>query len=301
MLISAGNRVASGESADEALPGQPVLLKPPAVGLPSDPSQYRQYSAHERGALFPRSHHQPPSNEEIVLPMHMADCGPLGGYPAPEPFWRPFTYWRNRLFRHSDPSDPMRHMGYGIPLHGTSWRNRPLYAGWLVGGVWGDRLTAAVDQSEELFGGYRFGWDFDHYFGTELRFAWANVDLIGIPPPGAQSAGHLYYDINLLYYPLGDARWRPYAGIGVGGARFQFDDEQGNPHKDHLIGIPIQLGVKYLHRRWFAARFDLTNNIALGNGELNTMNNLSLSAGVEVHFGGRRKSYFPWSPSTSLW
>jgi hypothetical protein len=240
------------------------------------------------------------SQHDIVLPTYQQQCG-SGRLPPPEPFWVPLVYWKDRLMRHSDPNDPLRHMGLGTPLQGTSWRNRPLYAGWFVGGVWGDPLTETVDQGDDLFGGYRLGWDFDHYWGTELRLAWANVDLIGVPASQSQTAGHTYYDINLLYYPLGDSRWRPYAGVGLGGANFRFDDESGQHLDETLFQLPLQIGVKYMYRKWLAVRFDLTDNLAFGGDSLDTMHNLSLSSGVEVHFGGSRRSYFPWNPSASLW
>ena len=78
------------------------------------------------------------------------------------------------LFQHRSPDHPARHVGFGEPLVGTSWLNRPFHAGWLVGGLFGDDLIAGqVDQDEDIFGGYRLGWDFDHYWGSELRFAFA--------------------------------------------------------------------------------------------------------------------------------
>lgn len=70
--------------------------------------------------------------------------------------------------RHHDPNDPARHVGLGHPLVGTSWRNRPFHVGWLYGEMLGDELIQdRIDQDASMFGGYRLGWDFDHYWGPK--------------------------------------------------------------------------------------------------------------------------------------
>ncbi|MBI2477207.1 MAG: hypothetical protein HYV60_00705, partial [Planctomycetia bacterium] len=67
-----------------------------------------------------------------------------------------------------------------------------------------------------LFGGYRLGWDFYHYWGTELRFAFAKPDLIDLQAMTALPTGtDKFWDLNLLYYPWGDAEWRPFASVGL--------------------------------------------------------------------------------------
>ena len=111
-------------------------------------------------------------------------------------------FWPPHL-RHGDPDDPGRHVGLGLPLVGTSWRNRPWHAGWLVGGMFGDNLIPRrVSQDEDLFGGYRIGWDFDHYWGAELRFAFAHLDLTDLDGGGTpRTSGDQFYDLNLAYYP----------------------------------------------------------------------------------------------------
>jgi hypothetical protein len=194
-------------------------------------------------------------------------------------------------------------MGKGHPLEGTSWRNRPLQAGWFVGGLFGDSLIdGRVSQGENLFGGYRVGWDFDHYWGTEARFGFGYL-----PVSDVASGDRLpwcrqdYGDVDLLYYPWGDSRWRPFLSVGVGWSFFHFEDDGGQTIGETLFSAPLGVGVKYLFRRWVALRLTATDNIAFGNGTLSTMHNWSLTGGAELRFGGPRISYFPYHADRHLW
>jgi hypothetical protein len=195
-----------------------------------------------------------------------------------------------------------RHIGMGDPLMGTSWQNRPLYGGWLFGGMFGDDLTAGqATQQNDLIGGYRLGWDFDHYWGIEARFAFSNVDFVDESDSSTRNAENTYWDVNLLYYPWGDARWRPFASLGMGWGGFSYTLSDGQAIDKTLFTLPIAGGVKYYFQRWLALRFTLTDNWAIGQGPLNTMHNVALTADVEVRFGGRRTSYSPYSGSIHMW
>ena len=71
-----------------------------------------------------------------------------------------------------------RHRGIGKPLLRESWRYRPFHAGWFMGPLQGSPLIDDwVGGSNGFLAGYRFGWDYDHYWGCELRFAFGNVAL----------------------------------------------------------------------------------------------------------------------------
>ena len=75
-------------------------------------------------------------------------------------------------FAHEDPNDPLRHIGLGQPLIGTSWRNRPLYFGTFVGGILMDDIQShKIYQNDTAFIGLRIGYDFDHFWGMEMRGA----------------------------------------------------------------------------------------------------------------------------------
>lgn len=213
-----------------------------------------------------------------------------------------FEPWGNESWFHSDELNG-RHIGFGEPLTGTSWSNRPLHVGWMFGALLGDELTIGeTKQRQDIVGGYRLGWDFDHYWGTEARFAFSNVDLFDATDPTATgNVNNQYGDINLLYYPWGDARWRPFASTGLGWAQFEFIRADGEIIDKALFTMPIALGLKYFFKNWMALRLTATDNWAFGQGQLNTMHNVMLTADVEVHFGGRHPSYFPYSGSIAPW
>jgi hypothetical protein len=206
-------------------------------------------------------------------------------------------------FRHGQTDDPERFLGLGDPLVGTSWRNRPLHVGWLFGGFIGDDLTSGqAEQHEDIVGGYRFGWDFDHYWGSEARFAFTNVDFTDASDPETlRTAQNQYWDVNLLYYPWGDSRWRPFASLGIGWGIFDYTLADGQTIDKALLTLPIGVGAKYFFKNWMALRLTATDNWAIGRGSLDNMHNLMLTADVEMHFGGRRTSYFPYSGSIHMW
>ena len=104
------------------------------------------------------------------------------------------------------------------------------------------------------------------------------------------------FDLDLVYYPWGDSQWRPYFLAGVGWASFRFDDPQGTPIKDTTIVMPFGFGLKYRYQPQIALRFDVIDNLAFSSETVDTMHNVSFSFGVDIHFGGRRRSYFPWHP-----
>jgi hypothetical protein len=110
-----------------------------------------------------------------------------------------------------------------------------------------------------------------------------------------------FADVSLAFYPLGDARWRPYLSAGVGFQTVRFNNDLGHRISEATFAVPLGIGVKYFYGPWFSLRFDLVDNISFGNDRINTMNNISLMAGVECRFGGRRQTYFPWHNNTAHW
>jgi hypothetical protein len=232
--------------------------------------------------------------------------GPPDGAAWPEHFIRsghaPRISHFGDWFPHRDPNDPARHVGKGRPLDGTSWLNRPYHVGWCFGTLLGDDLIGGrVGQNGDLFGGYRLGWDVDHYWGTEVRFAFARLDVTDSQdPPEPRSSSDWFFDAHLVYYPWGDCCWRPYISAGLGIAEFRFLDENDSQFNEVLFHLPIGVGMKFYYRPWLALRIDLMDNIAFGSAGLDTMHNVSFTGGVEVHFGGERVSYGPWTNSLQL-
>ncbi len=206
-----------------------------------------------------------------------------------------------RVFR---PDQYERYRGEGDPLVGASWLNRPYYAGFILGAWYGDTLIPGeVDQGIGFLYGARLGWDYDTYWGMEMRLAFSEVGLEFIDEPSVDglSTDVVVWDGSLIYYPWGDARWRPYVGAGIGLVDFDFLTATGIRRSEAVVGLPLSAGLKYRQTDWITMRFDVTDNIAFGGrAGFETMNNLSLSGGLEFRFGGTRKSYFPWNPSRTL-
>ena len=167
----------------------------------------------------------------------------------------------------------------------------------------GDSLiNGRVGHEDGMFGGYQLGWDFDHYWGTEARFGFAYLDVADRQdPPRERTSQDQFWDVHLLYYPWGDARWRPFVSVGLGTASFSFEDDRQQPIHDAVYAIPFGGGVKYLLKPWLALRFTALDNLAIGAYNVSTMHNVSLTGGVEVHFGGERTSYYPYYPGMHLW
>jgi hypothetical protein len=209
----------------------------------------------------------------------------------------------HRWFTHHDPNDPYRHIGLGVPLEGTSWLNRPWFFGFFYGGLLADDLIAGqVESNNSFFIGFRVGWDFDHYWGAELRYAFSRPQIDDgagntLPEPSRD----YFFDLSLAYYPWGDSRWRPYATIGLGFQTFRFHDASDEKIHESLLSLPIGVGVKYFYSPWFSLRLDAYDNIAFGAGRLDSMSNVTLALSVEFRWGDHPTNYFPWHGDTTHW
>lgn len=209
-----------------------------------------------------------------------------------ESFWSP-RGWLTRLReRHKH-----RHVGWGQPLEGTSWLNRPMYAGLFVGPWMGDTLVSGrVNQEHGVFSGLWLGCDGGHYWGGELRLSLLYVDThYGPEYRDGEDTRNLVGDFSLLYYPWGDSRWRPYASLGVGVTSFHFVDDRDQQLSHTGLSLPLGIGLKYQWRRRFALRVDFKDNLVFGGNGIETTHNWSVIGGFEVHWGdGTSPSYDPW-------
>lgn len=262
---------------------------------------------------------QVPSSPVLRMPTHNGLMPP--SYPerlpgVTESTWDPFAQFRA----------PGRHQGVGQPLLQESWRYRPFSIGWFMGAMVGSPLIDDwTGANEGFFGGYRLGWDYDHYWGCEFRYGFASLaqwdsaravaaqeaadDLAGLAPDDPWR--HRYdrrrdvdvetVDLSLLYYPWGDAAWRPYGLIGLGSARVSFQDRLAHNYSDHAVTVPLGLGVKYRYNSRVALRLEFLDNIVFAGDGMETLHDLSLTGGVEIRFGGTRKAYWPWNPGRHYW
>lgn len=230
----------------------------------------------------------------------------VGGSGDHEVYWddpalKPFDWVRHMGFRHS--STHGRHMDRGLPLEGTSWMNRPYHVDWFSGPLLGDDLIAnRVTQDNEVFAGIRIGWDFDYYWGIESRFGWSDPNVqFSDRQNVASNGGYFISDVSVVYYPWGDTKIRPYMLLGAGMARIDFVDENTRRYKSTLFTTPFGGGIQFRQTPWMIWRLEVLDNLSYGADDLNTMHNISLTAGMEFRFGSRPASYWPWRSSRSIW
>lgn len=274
---------------------EPATDSPPAL-LPGEPARI---GVNERAAAGPPPTAVPRIGFGPVQAGPGADEWPVAEGPPPGmryshhglATWR---RWQQPWFSHSDPNDPERHSGIGQPLSGTSWRNRPWFAGAFFGGAFHGDLTDNVRQNNGSLMGLRLGWDLDHYYGIEGRYAFSNPQIMDGAGNSLGDSHDYMMDVSALYYPLGDARWRPYLGLGIGLATYRFRDENDENIHDSAVSVPISLGVKYFYSPNFTLRLDAIDNVTFGSDNFDAMNNFFLLGSVEYRFGGQRPSYFPW-------
>jgi hypothetical protein len=198
---------------------------------------------------------------------------------------------------HKLPHFRVRHIGLGQPLEGTSWLNRPFYVGGFLGESFGGNLMGdELEVRPSVLGGLWLGCDLNHYWGSEMRLAlnYGPIRYALDVDAGANSRNELL-DINLLYYPWGDSRWRPYASVGLGIGGFHFDDEPFLTVDHTGLTLPWGCGVKYLCGKQLALRLDVKDNLIFGGHDVDTIHNWSLTGGIEFHWGsGTSLQYSPW-------
>ncbi len=209
-----------------------------------------------------------------------------------------------------------------------SWLFRPVSVGTFMGGMVGSSL---IDNWLNVSSGYttglRFGWDHSHYWGLEMQFTYAKMGLRDSAWAKAER-GEWYIDrgiaaddpsldrlvntrrnlqvyqaaVSVMYYPWGDARWRPYLSLGFGGARMQYTDIFMSGGQAGFFVLPIALGVKYQWSDRLALRFECSDSISVpGDSGLNTVNNFAFNGALELRLGGSRVGYWPWNPGRSYW
>jgi len=204
----------------------------------------------------------------------------------------------------------------GSPVYHEPWINRPFSVGVFAGAIVGSPLMNDwVGQETGTMAGMRFGWDMDDDWGLELRLATANIPIYdsqsailsqqaqtsgGLPIPylaGTRNADQFLCDIDFLYYPWGDAHFRPYLLFGVGTDRIKFTDRLGTNYARILLGMPVGLGFKYHMNDWLIFRVELADNMALAGGSIfQTQQNFSATGAFEVRLGRTKMQYWPWNP-----
>lgn len=211
------------------------------------------------------------------------------------------------------------------PVPWANWSEHPLSIGCFAGVIHGGPLMEDwVGTTTGFDGGWRLGWDVSPSWGTEMRFAFSSPQLYdsfradqaltahdnakGMLPNDPQrdrfdhrNAELFQWDVNIVYYPWGETRLRPYFLTGMGLSNIRFADRVGESYHSTCLSLPLGLGVKYLCSERLVVRLDLLNDIAMSSNHLQTQHNLSLTAGAELRFGGSRKVYWPWDLGRTFW
>jgi len=219
------------------------------------------------------------------------------------------------------PKGPNR--GVGGPLMMRSWRDRPFYLG-AFGGIMsgGELVSGLIEQGNGGTGGIVFGWYADNYWGLEsrLHFAglpgkntgqgqdayeqWyqANGGATFVPPTSSRNNAIAMLDVSVHYYPLGNAKWRPYLKLGLGTANQQFRDMYGEKRNYNSFMIPWGIGLKYWWNERIALQMELADNVLFAVEEAKTQNNVALTVGLNFPLGKiKRKDpviYWPMIPSS---
>lgn len=213
---------------------------------------------------------------------------------------RPMDRLRQWGFRHS--STHGRHVGRGLPLERSSWMNRPLHIDWFAGPLLSDQLVSnQVGQANDVLAGLRVGWDIDYYWGLDWRFGWSSPLLEQYITTDQIEGSYFVSDVDLVYYPWGDSKIRPYLLVGMGLTQLETVRPTGLTEDVTLLSTPFGGGVRFLQTPWLSWRLEILDNLAWGNDGVGTLNNFSFTAGMEFRLGGRPNSYWPWRSSRRSW
>ncbi|HVA46250.1 MAG TPA: hypothetical protein VNH11_07745 [Pirellulales bacterium] len=198
-----------------------------------------------------------------------------------------------------------------VPLHQQpmmreSWMFRPWNISLFEGGLFAATpAQAQFKTTASYFTGFRVGWDYSTHFGGETRFGFSKVYMVDAATRSVEVGYQklFYFDSNLLIYPWGDTRWRPFLSIGGGLADINIVSNNGPVLHPGAFNLPWGGGIKYRVGTRIAFRADVRDNLTFsGSGGLRTENNIEVLGGIEFHFGGgERRSYWPWNPSRHWW
>ncbi|MDR2757406.1 MAG: outer membrane beta-barrel protein [Planctomycetaceae bacterium] len=220
----------------------------------------------------------------------------------------------------STPSGP--HRGVGQPLLNRSWLDHPYYFGGFCGHISGSQLVSGlVDQKNGGTGGLIFGYNLNEYWGLESRLHFASIDIIETDA-GREAFKNWYtatspdkpvpvlttrnnrlstLDVAVHYYPLGNAKWRPFFKYGLGFSRESFIDTYSKKRNENTVTMPFGIGLRYWWNENLAIQADLLDNVVFSSGITKTQNNIAFCVGLTYSFGNSKKKrptvYFPYTPS----
>lgn len=194
---------------------------------------------------------------------------------------------------------------FKMPLSRESWMFRPFHLDAFAGTLLADTpIRHRVDAGTGFYTGFRFGWDMSKHFGVETSFGFSKVGNDYPQIPNKMGDEKLFlWDVDWLWYPWGDTRFRPYLLLGTGLNDVNFVNDINQRVHSTLYNLPWGGGFKYRFGNRLAFRFDVRDNVTYGGASgLDLMHNVSLTGNMEWHFGGGpKRSYWPWNPGNSWW
>lgn len=193
------------------------------------------------------------------------------------------------------------------PMLRESWQFHPFNISIFEGGLFAaPPILQQTDTAVSFFTGFRIGWDYDKHFGGETRFGFSKVFMLDATHPETVVGYEkiFYVDSNLLIYPWGDTKIRPFLSIGGGLADILIvNNSNGLQLHPGAFNMPLGGGIKYRYGPRVAFRADIRDNLTFsGAGGASTLNNIEVVGGIEFHFGsGTRRTYWPWNPTRNWW
>jgi len=220
----------------------------------------------------------------------------------------------------SSPTGPDK--GVGMPLVNKSWLDHPWYVGGFVGAITGSELVSGmIKQKMGGNGGFMCGYNFNEYWGVESRLHFASIDIedtdtarklfeanfkaqfpeMSVPPLSTRTNELTVLDAAVHYYPLGNAKWRPYFKYGLGFGWQKYTNTFGYEQSADIITMPLGLGMRYWWNERIAIQADLIDNVVFSSNIAKTQNNIALTVGLTYSFGSGKKKYpihyWPATPS----
>lgn len=196
--------------------------------------------------------------------------------------WNPTPDWR-------------KDRGIGIPLQSGGWRAQPFSISGFAGATNGGPLVRHhVLERPSFYGGANFAWDYDHYWGIEKRLGFGALNLTNAQHQLLQTGLSVTGEYRLMWYPLGDTRWRPFLTAGIGWSDFYFQDDFNHHHLDTLFLFPFGGGVKYLLNDRLAVRIDMIDELTFAGGAVDTFHYVALVAGLEFRYGKKLLNWHQW-------
>jgi hypothetical protein len=200
--------------------------------------------------------------------------------------------------------------------------DHPYYFGGFCGWISGSQLVSElIDQKHGGTGGLILGYNLNEYWGLEGRLNFASIDIRetaagaaafnnwyaaanpGLPVPVLTTRTNQIsaVDVAVHYYPLGNAKWRPFFKYGLGFGRESFIDTFQQKRRENTVTMPLGMGLRYWWNENMAIQADLIDNVIFSSGIAKTQNNFAFCVGLTYAFGSSKKkrptAYWPYTPS----